>query len=237
METKGFIVVTGATKGIGRAIIMKFAKHGFNVAFCSRNKQNVDSLIEELKVNYPSIKVIGCQVDMSIKNEVIGFANYLLDKNILPEVIVNNAGIFIPGLLIEEADGMLEKQIETNLYSAYYFTRMFVNALKERQSGQIFNVCSTASLQAYTNGGSYSISKFALLGFNKGLRLELMPYNIKVTAILPGATFTDSWSGTDLPESRFMKAEDIAEIVFSSSQLSSSACVEEILIRPILGDI
>jgi short-subunit dehydrogenase len=92
-------------------------------------------------------------------------------------------------------------------------------------------------MKAYENGGSYSISKFALLGFSKTLREELKTYNIKVTSILPGATLTDSWSGTDLPESRFSKPEDIAELVYTITQLSKFSVVEDIVIRPQLGDI
>jgi short-subunit dehydrogenase len=92
-------------------------------------------------------------------------------------------------------------------------------------------------MKAYENSGSYSISKFALLGFSKTLREELKTYNIKVTSILPGATLTDSWSGTDLPESRFSKPEDIAELIYIITQLSKFSVVEDIVIRPQLGDI
>jgi hypothetical protein len=98
-------------------------------------------------------------------------------------------------------------------------------------------MCSVASIMAYGNGGSYSISKFALLGFSKSLREELKPYNIKVTAVLPGATLTDSWGGVDLPESRFSKPEDIADLIYSITQISKNSVVEELVIRPQLGDI
>jgi hypothetical protein len=98
-------------------------------------------------------------------------------------------------------------------------------------------MCSIASIKAYPNGGSYAISKFALLGLSKVLREELKPFGIKVTAILPGATKTASWDGVDLPDDRFMMAEDIAETVFAAYSLSSRSVVEEILIRPQLGDI
>jgi len=101
----------------------------------------------------------------------------------------------------------------------------------------IFNICSIASVQAYSNGGSYSISKFALLGFSKNLREELKPHNIKVTAVLPGAAYTDSWIGSGIDENRIMEANDVAAMVFAASQLSTKACVEEILLRPQLGDL
>ncbi|MEJ7674622.1 MAG: SDR family NAD(P)-dependent oxidoreductase [Chitinophagaceae bacterium] len=101
----------------------------------------------------------------------------------------------------------------------------------------MFNICSIAALKAYANGGSYSISKFALMGFSKNLREELMPYNIKVTAVYPGAVYTSSWHESGVPESRIMEAADIADIIFAASKLSTQACVEDIIIRPQLGDI
>lgn len=98
-------------------------------------------------------------------------------------------------------------------------------------------MCSIASKIAYPNGGSYSISKFALLGFSKVLREELKPTGIKVTSILPGATWSNSWAGVDLPEDRLMQAHDIAIPVWSALSMSPSAVVEEITIRPQLGDL
>ena len=98
-------------------------------------------------------------------------------------------------------------------------------------------MCSLASYKAYKNGGIYSISKFALLGLSKTLREELKPYDIKVTAIMPGATLTDSWQGVDLPENRFSKPEDIAELIYTITHISKLSVVEELIIRPQLGDI
>jgi hypothetical protein len=106
-----------------------------------------------------------------------------------------------------------------------------------QKCGHIFNMCSIASLHAYANGGSYSISKFAMLGFSKSLREELKPHGVKVTSLMPGATLTDSWAGVDLPESRFMKAEDIAQLIFDVYNLSASTVIEEVVLRPVLGDI
>jgi len=105
------------------------------------------------------------------------------------------------------------------------------------KKGHIFNICSVASITAYPNGGSYSISKFALLGMSKVLREELKASGIKVTAVLPGATWSASWAGVDLPEERLMKASDIADSIYAASLLSPAAVIEEIIIRPQLGDL
>jgi len=98
-------------------------------------------------------------------------------------------------------------------------------------------MCSIASLNAYPNGGAYSISKFAMHGFSKNLREELKPHNIKVTAVFPGAAYTDSWSGSGIDPKCIMEASDIASMVYAASQLSAQACVEEIVLRPQLGDL
>ena len=98
-------------------------------------------------------------------------------------------------------------------------------------------MCSIASIRAYPNGGSYAISKFALLGFSKVLREELKDFGIRVTAVMPGATRTASWNGTDLPDERFMKVEDVADAVYAAYALSGRSVVEEMIIRPQLGDI
>ena len=104
-------------------------------------------------------------------------------------------------------------------------------------AAHIFNVCSIASLAAYAGSGSYSISKFALLGFSKSLREELKKDRIKVTSIMPGATYTSSWEGVGLPESRFMGAKDVADTIWSAYSLSPSAVIEDIIMRPLEGDI
>ena len=96
---------------------------------------------------------------------------------------------------------------------------------------------SIAGLKAYPGGGSYSISKFALRGFSVNLREELKPYNIKVTTVFPGATYTDSWAASGIDKKRFMEAEDVAKMVYAASQLSPQACVEDIILRPQPGDI
>ena len=107
----------------------------------------------------------------------------------------------------------------------------------ERKSGHVFTTGSIAGIQAYAGGGSYSISKIALLGFTKALREDMKPHGIRVTSILPGATYTASWEGVDLPLERFMKATDIADAIYGAYALSNQTVVEEIILRPQLGDI
>lgn len=230
------IVVTGGSKGIGRAIIERFAREGFDVVTCSRKQKDLDEVKQSVERNY-NVQVYTKVADMTDTNQIKSFTDFVNQLSRPVDVLINNAGYFEPGNVTEEPDGILEKMIHSNLYSSYYTTRGIVSGMKERKWGHIFTICSIASIKAYPNGGSYAISKFALLGFTKVLREELKSFGIRVTAILPGATKTSSWDETDLPESRFMKAEDIAETVYAAFSLSSRSVVEELIIRPQLGDI
>ena len=231
------MVVTGGTKGIGKALVAKFLAGGFDVATCSRSQQDLEQLKREMEASFPSSKVFVTPADLSKKNEVLQFAEFVKGTDKPVDILVNNTGVFIPGMIHLEEDGALEAMMDANLYSAYHLTRALVGKMKERKQGDIFNICSVASIKAYPNGGSYSISKFALLGFSKVLREELKEHDIRVTAILPGATLTASWEGVELPAERFMKPEDVAEAVWSAARLSRQSVVEEIIIRPQLGDL
>lgn len=231
------IVITGASRGIGKAIALAFAATGANLYLSSKNPSTLDATAEEIRKTFPNCRVNVYAADLSQRVEAIGFGNWVLQQTSAIDVLVNNAGHFAPGQVTTEAPGILESQIATNLYSAYYLTQTLVPSMKARQQGHIFNICSIASLQAYDNGGSYSISKFALMGFHKNLRKELMPHSIKVTALYPGAVLTDAWGGFDNSDQRIMEAEDIAKLVLASAQLSPAACVEDIVIRPVLGDL
>ena len=220
------IVVTGGTKGIGRAIVDKFASEGFTVITCARTEEN----------NFPE-NIHFFKADMSKKVEVLAFANFVKTTVNQVDILVNNTGFFLPGQIHNEEEGTLEAMIETNLYSAYNLTRALIGDMIERKDGYIFNICSTASITAYTNGGSYCISKFAMLGMSKVLREELKPHHVRVTSILPGATLTNSWAGVELPAERFIAPNDIAQVVWTAYNLPDSTVLEEILLRPMLGDL
>lgn len=230
------IIITGASKGIGKAIAEQFAVEGNTLLVCARNEMHLYKMMEELLLKYPQCNIKAKPADISVKPTAIEFAEWCAGFG-TPDVLINNAGLFFAGNIYNEADGVLEKTMEVNLYSAYYVTRTVLPAMMKVKAGHIFNLCSIASLQAYENGGSYSISKFALLGFSKNLREEMKPFNIKVTSVIPGAVYTDSWSGSNVDEKRIMEAADVAKMIYTASLLSPQACVEEIIMRPVLGDL
>ncbi|HSV11910.1 MAG TPA: SDR family oxidoreductase [Hanamia sp.] len=230
------IVITGGSKGMGKAMAEKFASAKNNIFICSRSEKELAKTAGEINKKYPgSVKYFSA--DLSLKKEVLRFSEWLLNKNIQIDILINNAGNFVPGSVYNEPEGNLEKMMNINLFSAYYLTRALLSQMMKNKSGHIFNISSIAALKAYNNGGSYSISKFAMMGFSKNLREEMKPYNIKVTTVYPGAVFTSSWEGADILPERIMEVDDIANMIFAASSLSPQACVEDIIIRPLLGDL
>ena len=230
------VIITGASKGIGKAIAEIFAANGHNLFLCARGEVTLYKTVEELMTKFPDVTIKAKPFDLSKKEKSIAFGNWCLSF-VVPDIVVNNAGLFEPGSIYNEPEGLLESQIATNLYSAYHLTRTLLPKMIERQSGHIFNICSIASLNAYENGGAYSISKYAMHGFSKNLREEMKPFNIKVTSVFPGAVLTDSWGDYDNSSNRIMVADDIAKMIYAASQLSPAACVEDIVLRPQLGDL
>lgn len=228
------IVITGASKGLGKAFAKAFANKNNVLLLCARNIDDLKTVANELEGSVAAVHYQS--VDVSNKEAVMAFGEWCLTFG-TTDILINNAGSFEPGAVHNEADGTIEKMIETNLYSAYHLTRSLLPSMMQNKQGHIFNICSIASIKAYENGGSYSISKFAMLGFSKNLREEMKPFNIKVTSVLPGAVYTDSWKGSGVDENRIMQDDDIAKMVLAASQLSPQACVEEIVLRPQLGDL
>jgi short-subunit dehydrogenase len=231
------VIITGASRGIGKAVAEIFAVNGHNLYLCSQSEAALYKSMEELMVKFPAVTIKAKPFDLSKKENAMAFGKWALEFGTSIDVLFNNAGLFEPGSVHNEPDGALERQMETNLYSAYHLTRAVLPKMVEQKRGHIFNMCSVASIQAYKNGGSYSISKTALYSFSKNLREEMKPQGIKVTSVIAGAAYTDSWATSGIDKKRFMEAEDIARMIYAASQLSPQACVEEILIRPQAGDI
>lgn len=237
MDAKKNVVITGASKGMGKVLVEKFYAAGYNLFICSRNEKDLATLAGELKMKDTGSPISYYAADLSEKKQAIEFGKWVLQQDVPIDILINNAGQFLPGSIYNEEDGVFEKMLGINLFAAYHLTRVLLPKMMHEKSGHIFNMCSIAALNAYPNGGSYSISKFALMGFSKNLREELKPYNIKVTSVYPGAVYTGSWEGSGVARNRIMEPVDIAELIFTASRLSAAACVEEIVVRPQKGDI
>jgi len=225
------IVITGASQGIGLAIAKLFHTRGWSVIIASRNEKK----LKEICAQFPGMEYQ--KVDFSSKPESVSFARKFSVTYGPPDILVNNAGIFKPGTIQDESDELFEELISLNLNSAYYVTKNLLPAMKENGRGLIVNMCSVASIKAYPNGSSYAISKHALLGFSRALREELKSTGIRVTAIIAGATWTPSWETSGFAEDKMIPAEDIASVIWNTWNLSPRTVPEEIVLRPILGDL
>ncbi|MGB4774822.1 MAG: SDR family oxidoreductase [Daejeonella sp.] len=230
-------IITGATKGIGRATARHLAANNYNLALCARNLEDLQELRNELKDKHPHLDFFISKADCGIAEELVAFADFVKNSFSFTDVLVNNAGLYIPSALFEEEKDTLELQMRTNVYAAHYLCKVFGKHMKQNRKGHIFNVCSIASVKPFINAASYSVTKFALLGLTKVLREDLMQYGVKVTAILPGATLTESWAGTKLPAERFVSADDVALSIINCLSMSKGANVDEIIIRPVEGKI
>ncbi|WP_113661807.1 SDR family NAD(P)-dependent oxidoreductase [Pedobacter nanyangensis] len=224
-------IVTGATKGIGKAVALELAKIGYDVIACARNNQDLQDLTNELS-NF-GVKVLAIKADMSKKEEVFQFMEKVLVFAPEVHILVNNVGIFKPGSLLDEADETFELQQNVNINAAYYLGKYIGKQMRSQGFGHIFNICSVAGKTPVENAGSYSVTKAAMLSLNDVLRSELAPHQVKVTAIIPGSTYTASWEGTTLDQNKFVQPEDVAKAIGAILQLSNGANVDELVLKPL----
>ncbi|MGA1666340.1 MAG: SDR family oxidoreductase [Bacteroidia bacterium] len=224
-------VVTGMSRGIGREITQQLLAQGWQVVGCSRREQ------QALEWSDESGRLHYVAADLATKDGCDSFLGEVQRVVNRVDLLVHNAGAFVGDTLLDAPEGQLEGQIALHVYSAYRLSRGLFPLLKKSTRPNVFNLCSVASLRAYPGGASYCISKFALLGLTKMLRQEWMQEGIAVTAILPGAVYTDSWAGSPWPEERLMPASDVAAAVLHAYHSSPRTVLEEILMRPLKGDL
>ncbi len=229
------ILITGITKGIGRAIAEKFAKQGYNIVGCARNRGELMAFKHEMETQYS----ITCEVqsaDLSQPQDLEYFIEFVQNLPQKPQVIVHNAALFQFSSIIEEDESLLSSMLHTNLFSAYQLSKAILPDMIAQRKGHIFTICSSVIYQPRKNMGSYGISKFALYGMTKLLREELKPHGVKVTAVMAGSTFTNSWADSGVDPDRLVDAKDIADAIFAAFLQSPNSVTEEICIRPQEGD-
>jgi len=231
------VVITGASRGLGFSMAEAFAADGHDLYITARNEVRLYQALGSLMDRHPDQIIKAKPFDLASKKGSLDFGSWVLALGVETDILINNAGIFQPGKVFDEPDGQLEDMLNTNLFSAYHLTRLLLPSMIKRKNGHIFNISSIAGLQAYPNGGSYSISKFALTGFSKNLREELKAHSIKVTCVYPGAVYTDSWASSGVSPERIMEPSDIAAMILQISKLSPQAVVEDLVIRPLAGDL
>jgi len=230
-------LITAATKGIGRAISIALAKEGINLAICARNEKDLADFKAELLAINPKIKVLAVATDVSVKAGILDFAGKAEQELGFISIIVNNAGIYEYSSILDDNDDTFQKGVNTNLAPAYELYRYFGKTMIAAREGHIFNICSVAALTPIAEAGTYSVTKFALLGLTKVMRLEMQPHNVKVTAVIPGSTLTDSWKDVKVEKDTMVLPHDIASAIINILKMSPGANVDEIVIKPAGGQI
>jgi short-subunit dehydrogenase len=230
-------LITGATKGMGRAIAIAFAKQGVNLAICSRSADDLSVFKKELLQINSSIKVFTAAVDGSKKTDLLNFAAAAENDLGAINVLVNNLGTYQYASILDEEEGTFEKLLNTNLLPAYTLYRYFGKKMIANGKGHIFNICSIAALDVIAEAGSYSVTKAALLSLTKVMKLEMQPHGIKVTAIIPGSTLTDSWKDVKVDKDSMVLPEDIASAIVNIYNMSAGANVDELIIKPVKGQL
>ena len=237
MKNNPVVLITGASQGIGEAIAKVFAKElrGVRLALVARNTQNLQRVARACVTLGATAESFGC--DVADEAAVAAMAKAVMKRFGTVDVLINNAGKYASAPLTSMSVAEFDQQIAANLRSVFLVTRAFLPAMIKRRSGDIFNMSSIAGLIAYPGGTGYSAAKFGLTGLSKVMRAELKDKGVRVCCVYPGATASPSWKGSGVSEGRMMPAEDVARAFLDIYRLSRRTVVEEIILRPQLGDL
>ncbi|GAB6008498.1 SDR family oxidoreductase [Dysgonomonas reticulitermitis] len=239
---KKIALITGATSGLGRATALRLAKEGYNVIITGRRKDRLEELEKEIEIKY-EVKVLSLYFDVRIYDEVEKAIDSLPEEWKDIDVLVNNAGLAVGLDPIHK--GVLEdweRMIDTNVKGLLYVTRVVSPGMVARKSGHIINIGSIAGKDVYPNGVVYCATKHAVDALSKGMRMDFLPYNIKVTQICPGAVETEfslvRFKGDQTRADQVyvgfenLVADDIAEAVHYVVSQPSHVDIQDLLVMP-----
>ena len=232
-----YALVTGATKGIGQQIVMAFADAGCNVGMAARSEEDLLALQAKLHNLYPEGVFPIYPIDLSVRAKTHSLCNQLIQEEIKWAVLVNNAGVYEPAPLLSENITTWDTMWAVNVDAPMALIRTIVPIMQQNGRGHVFNICSIAARKPQNGSGTYSATKAALYSYTQSLRQETLGTGVQVTAIMPGQTWSSSWTGVDLPTDRLMQPEDISRAILNAWHLAPSAVVEELWIRPAKGDL
>lgn len=234
---KPVVLITGASQGIGAAIAGTFAREvkGVRLALVARNMKNLQLVVRDCAKL--GAKAEAFEGDVSNEASVALMAEAVATRFGAVDVLINNAGAFTMAPFAETSLAQFDDMIAVNLRSAFLVTRAFLPAMLKRKAGDIFFMSSIAGLGAYPNAAAYCAAKFGVTGLAKVLRAETKQHGIRVCCVHPGATWSPSWEKSSVKPERIMPAEDIARAILDVYRLGRRSVVEEIVLRPQLGDV
>lgn len=228
-------IVTGGSRGIGRAVVDALLRQGFTVWFCSRTQSAVDRALSDLEPVFGD-RVVGRAVDVGDEQQVNAFVAEVDDQHDRIDVLVNNAGLGLFAPVDEITGDDWRRLMRANLDGPFYFTRAVAPVMKKRGDGFIFNLASLAGRNAFAGGAAYNASKFGLVGFSEASMLDLRGDGIRVAAILPGSVDTEFFDSIGSPGSTardsMLRAEDIAQTVVDLLRYPSRALPSRVELRP-----
>ncbi|MGE8342003.1 MAG: 3-ketoacyl-ACP reductase [Flavobacterium sp.] len=213
--------ITGAGKGIGKAVAIALAKEGVNLILVSRTKSDIDQLAEETAKL--GVKTLALSADVSDINSINSAVEKAIAEFKSIDILINSAGIASFGKFLELEPEAWERIIQVNLMGTYYTTRAIIPNMIERQTGDIINISSTAGLNGNALTSAYSASKFAVLGLTDSLMQEMRKHNIRVTALTPSTVATDMAKDLNLTDGnpeKVMQSEDMADLIIAQLKLN-----------------
>lgn len=214
-------LITGAGKGIGKAVAIALAKEGVNVILMARTQSDLDEVAKE--VNALGVKSLTLIADVADINSVNTAVERALGEFKTIDILVNNAGVAAFGKFLELEPVAWENIIKVNLMGTYYVTRAVLPNMIERQTGDIINISSTAGLAGNALTSAYSASKFAVLGLTDSLMQEVRKHNIRVTALTPSTVATNMAKELNLTDGnpdKVMQSEYMAELIIAQLKLN-----------------
>lgn len=223
------IIISGATRGIGRAIAKELATKNHRLILIARNSEDLEELKKELEEN-TSVKIFSCDLSNMEESKQLKDRISSLSET---DVLINNLGIFETNPADQIQLDELQKMLDVNLYSAINLSSLIVEDMKDKENGVIINMASVMAHMAAPFAANYSISKHAFKGWNDALREELRQHGIRVCAIYPGAVNTSSWDGIEVNRDAMIQPEDIAKLVASLLEMNYNTLVEEIKLSPL----
>jgi NADP-dependent 3-hydroxy acid dehydrogenase YdfG len=240
---KKIVLITGATSGFGAAIARRFGSSGFDLILTGRRGERLTELKKELETAHPTLRVTTCCFDIRNKEACFAAIDSLSEEWKSIDILVNNAGLaagrdFFDEASIEDWDTM----IDTNIKGLLYLSKAVIPLMTKRAFSHIINMGSIAGKEVYEKGNVYCATKYAVDAISQSMRIDLLKYNIKVTAIHPGAAETEfslvRFKGDSNAAARMyegykpLSAEDVADVAYYVANLPPHVCINDIIITP-----
>ncbi|HUI30089.1 MAG TPA: SDR family NAD(P)-dependent oxidoreductase [Candidatus Acidoferrales bacterium] len=223
-------IITGASKGIGKAIAEHYGREGAKLIISARHGEMLHKTNDELKSN--GVESMAVIADMAREDDVKKLVKTAADTFGRIDVLVNNAGFGVFKPVSEMTTGEYDELFDVNMRGTFIATREVLKYMTGQNDGVIINIASLAGKNAVENGAAYAATKWAMLGFGKSLMLEVRKYNIRVITICPGSVDTDFSFGHSPNRDRVLKPEDVAEAAVLAASLPARAMMSEIDLRP-----